>query len=457
MVTWFVGIDWGHEEHQVSIVDGDGKEVKRKRIRNDGEGIEEFVQELLARCGDQVGELAVGIETTATAVIDSLLDRGFAVFAINPKQLTRFRDRHSVAGAKDDRRDAYVLADSLRTDAKLYTRLELGDPLLIELREVSRARQEIAEDIVALANQLTSHVRRYCPQWLELGSFHEDRWLVDLFEQAPTPAALKHLKRAKVEAFLKRTHLRRMDAEAVLATLRKRPLPVAPGVADAASERALFVLPRLKIALELRTKANKRIEQLLEKLEHGPEGANRTEAENTERAKPKEHRDAAILLSLPGAGSIVGATMLAEAAVALARRDYQALRTVTGVAPVTSQTGKQRQGGPCKPSVSMRRACNKRLREAMHHWAATAIQHDPRLRVLYTKLRARGHGHSRSLRGVADRLLAMLVAMLRTGTLYDDTRRGSADAPRMPMRERRRAAKQLAQRRAAKQSSKTAA
>jgi hypothetical protein len=302
MAKWFVGIDWATEEHQVSIVDDDSKEVARKRIRNDGEGIERFTNELVERCGGKLENIAVAIEATETAVIDALLERGVAVYSLNPKQLDRFRDRHSTAGAKDDRRDAYVLADSLRTDAKLFRRIEVGDPLLIELREISRAREEIAGDITALANRLASHVRRYFVQWLELGSFHEDRWIVELFELAPTPAALKHLKRAKVEAVLSRTHVRRVDADKVLATLRKPSLPVAPGVVEAASAHARLVLPRLKIALELRSAATKRLEELLKKLEVQPSReVDDTGSEETEetKAQPKLHRDAAILLSLP--------------------------------------------------------------------------------------------------------------------------------------------------------------
>jgi transposase len=405
------------------------------------------LQELLAR--GEPADLVAAIETTSTAVIDALLERQVAVYAINPKQLDRFRDRHSVAGAKDDRRDAFVLASSLRTDVTLFTRLELGNPVVVELREMSRGREELVADIVALGNEFTSHVRRYFPQWLELGSFHDDRWLVDLFEAAPTPAMAKHLKRARVEAVLKRMHVRRITADAVLSTLRRKPLPVAPGVVDAVSQRALLVLPRLKLALDLRVPANRRIEQLLAKLEHGHEVANDTEAGDADPAKPKQHRDAAILLSLPGAGAVVGATMLTEATNALARRDYQALRTLSGVAPVTFQTGKQRQGGPSKPTVSMRRGCSARLRNAMHYLAGAAIQHDPRLRAMYVKLRARGHTHSRALRGVADRLLAMLVSMLRNRTLYDESRRASADAPPMPSRDRRLKEKKARTRRAA--------
>jgi hypothetical protein len=52
-----------------------------------------------------------------------LLERGFAVYAINPKQMDRFRDRFTVAGAKDDSRAAGVLGDSLRPDRRAFRRL----------------------------------------------------------------------------------------------------------------------------------------------------------------------------------------------------------------------------------------------------------------------------------------------------------------------------------------------
>ena len=68
----------------------------------------------------------------------TLLARGFAVYAINPKQLDRFRDRHTAAGAKDDRRDAHVLADSLRTDQPAFRRVHVEDPLVLQLRELAR-------------------------------------------------------------------------------------------------------------------------------------------------------------------------------------------------------------------------------------------------------------------------------------------------------------------------------
>jgi transposase len=115
-------------------------------------------------------------------------------------------------------------------------------------------------------------------------------------------------------------------------------------------------------------------------------------------------------------GRVITATMLAEASQALADRDYHALRSYGGTAPITHQSGKRR-------SVVMRQGCNQRLRNAIYHWSRVSTQCDQRSREHYAELRAKGHSHGRALRGVADRLLGVLIAMLSSGTTYDPLRR----------------------------------
>src|SRR5690606_28313511 len=96
----------------------------------------------------------------------------------------------------------------------------------------------------------------------------------------------------------------------------------------------------------------------------------------------------------------------------LQRRDYAALRSLTGVAPVTKRSGKSR-------IVIRRHACHPRLANAIYHWSRVAVQHDPTSRAKYAALRSRGHTHARALRSVADRLLAVACAMLRDRYLFD--------------------------------------
>ena len=130
---------------------------------------------------------------------------------------------------------------------------------------------------------------------------------------------------------------------------------------------------------------------------------------------------------MPGLGPLTSATLLTEGWQALQERDYGALRLLCGVAPVTSQTGKQRPrptpGRPHKVHVFMRRACNEHLQDAVYHWARVASQREERAKAHYRMLRAAGHSHGRALRGVADRLLKMLVTMLGSHSLYDPARR----------------------------------
>ena len=138
-----------------------------------------------------------------------------------------------------------------------------------------------------------------------------------------------------------------------------------------------------------------------------------------EPASSTEPPDAAILLSLPGIGTGVLATLLAEASDAVQRRDYDALRCLCGVAPVTRRSGKSL-------IVTRRLATHERLRDAAYHWARVAAQRDPVSHAKYQALRTRGHGHARALRSVADRLLNVACAMLRDGVCFDPHRVGIA-------------------------------
>ena len=394
---FLVGIDWATESHQVCMIDRDRQVLEEKQIEHSGSGISQLVELLLKRSGDRPEQVAIAIETPRGAIVETLVERRFAVYSLNPKQMDRFRDRHTVPGAKDDSRDAFVIADSLRTDQHLFHRVQLDEAEIFRLRELGRAEEDLQHETVRTGHRLRELLIRYYPQMLKLCPGVDEVWFWDLLALAPLPAVAKKLKRAKIEQLLKSHRIRRLDADQVLAQLKVPPLILAPGSAEAASEHALMLLPLLRLLRRQKTDLAQRMQTLLD-----------------EMAKPgltNEHRDVTILLSLPGVGRIVAATMLAEASQPLADRDYHALRSYAGVAPITRQSGKKRL-------VVMRRSCNERLRDAIYHGARVHAQHDARAKKHYAELRAKGHTHARALRGIADRLLAVLVAMLRTKTLY---------------------------------------
>ena len=404
---WIVGIDWASQEHVVTLCDSQGKKIGERKFAHGGTGISDMMSWLLKASGGEPGDIHVAIETPHGPIVEALLERGFNVYSINPKQLDRFRDRFTVAGAKDDSLDAYVLADSLRTDMQLFRKLTVADPLIVELREWSRIDEELKVERVRLANRLRDQLWRYYPQMLELGDLDED-WMLDLWETAPTPDKAARASKAAITRVLKKHRIRRFDAAHVLSELRKPALSVAQGTTAAATAHIRTVIERLRLVNRQLVDAELQLERLCKKLAEPISG---DDGESVP-GHWQEHRDVTILDSLPGVGRTVLATMLAEAPDALQRRDYHALRTMCASAPVTRRSGKS-----C--IVTRRRACNRRLSNAAFNWGRVAVQHDPVSKAKYEALRARGHSHARALRSVIDRLLYVACAMLERGTLFD--------------------------------------
>src|SRR5207247_3404405 len=147
-----VGIDWATEKHRVVVLDAERRVVREREVCHEGAALESFADWLTQLAASAVETVAVALEVPRGAVV--LLARGFHVFALNPKQLDRFRDRFTVAGAKDDRRDAQVLASALATDQPAFRRLEPEHPLLLELRELSRLEDDLQEELGRLTNRL---------------------------------------------------------------------------------------------------------------------------------------------------------------------------------------------------------------------------------------------------------------------------------------------------------------
>ena len=402
---WYAGVDWASESHHVWLTDVNGRRLGERSFKHGGEGLAEMVAWLLKTAATaDAAEIDVAIEVPHGPVVETLLERGFTLWALNPKQMDRFRDRFSVAGAKDDSRDAMVMASAVRTDLHCFRKLALTDPIVIELREWSRIEADLIAERTALVNRMRQQLWRYFPAFLDLEPDLDAAWLLELWHAVPNPDRAKRIRIAALEAILKRHRIRRLDAKQVLDILRQPPLRLAPGTAKAAEAHVGTLVDRLTVTNRQIAHARNQLDTLTQSVSQPQDSG---PGQSTQR-------DVAILASLPGIGRTNLATLLAEASDALQRRDYHALRAMTGVAPVTRKSGRSR-------TVIRRYACNPRLANTAYHWARTATQHDPISRAKYSALRARGHSHGRALRSVADRLLNVACSMLRRGTLFNPT------------------------------------
>lgn len=404
-IAAYVGVDWASVTHYAFALDPEGGKLGYKGFAHSGDGLAELVDWIRRTTSVEPHRVAIGIEVPHGPVVESLMEAGFQVYALNPKQLDRFRDRFTVAGAKDDRRDALVLADALRTDRQAYRLLEPMHPTIVELREWSRMTEDLSAERNRLANRFRHQLWRYFPQVLDLAEDWASLWILDLWDLIPTPARARTVRLETVSRLLKRTKVRRWTADTVLEQLRSTPVIVAPGVADACVAHCRVILQRLRLVIDQLRTALKHLDRLSAAVAAIP----------SPDPTPPRHHDPEILQSIPGVGPIVLAALLSEAHDAVVRRDAQALRGLSGVAPVTRRSGKQ-------TLVIMRQSCPRRLRTAVYHWARVAVMRDFNCRNRYAALRKRGHSHARALRSIGSRLIGVACAMLSTGELFDAAR-----------------------------------
>jgi transposase len=390
----FVGLDWAEDHHDVAVMDEGGQVVTARRVVEGLAGLT-ALHELLAAHGEDPAEVVVGTETDRGLFVGALVAAGYQVYAVNPLAVSRYRDRHTVSGAKSDAGDAKVLADLVRTD-RHHHRPVAGDSELAEaVKVLARTHQSLVWTRRRQVNQLRSLLREFYPGALAaFGTEVGDRDALAVLQVAPTPTLGRGLSRAKLAAVLRRAGRQRgLEGRAaeVQAALRIPQLQ-APGVVAEAYGAAV------KALVEVIGTLNRQLEQVGEQLERHFE----------------IHPDAEIVRSLPGLGVVLGARVVAEFGDDPTRyANPKARKNYAGTAPITRASGKRQV-------VVARLARNRRLADACYLWAFSALTASPGARAYYDRLRAAGATHQQALRALANRLVGILHGCLRHRTTYNE-------------------------------------
>jgi transposase len=203
----FIGDDWAEAQHDVEIVDDSGRVLTRRRLPDGLAGIT-TLHELVAEHLDPAGEpdqVLVGIETDRGPWVQALLAAGYRVYAINPMQVARYRERHSTSGAKSDAADAHLLAEIVRLD-RAHHRPVAGDSEVAEhIKVAARAHQTMIWSRVRQVNALRSLLREYYPAALvAFGADLASRDALAVLTAAPSPKQGRRLTQARIETLLRR-------------------------------------------------------------------------------------------------------------------------------------------------------------------------------------------------------------------------------------------------------------
>ena len=393
----FIGDDWAEAHHDIEIEDEAGRLLVRKRLPEGLAGVT-LLHELIAEHLDPSGEpdqVLVGIETDRGPWVQALLATGYLVYAINPLQVARYRERHSTSGAKSDPGDAHLLAEIVRLDRAHHRRIAGDSEIAEHVKVAARAHQSMIWSRVRQVNTLRSLLREYYPAALAVfGTDLASPDALAVLAAAPTPELGRRLSQARIETLLRKAGRQRniaATAARIKTALGSDQLTARPGVvpAYAASASALVAVLTTMVT---------QTEVLAGQVEQGF----------------GRHPDVEIYRSQPGLGVILGARVLAEFgddsdryAHAKARKNY------SGMSPITRASGTKRV-------VLARYARNRRLGDALFRQAYSALRASPGARACYDRQRARGASHYQALRTLANRLVGILHGCLSHHTLYDE-------------------------------------
>lgn len=389
------GIDWAEEEHAVCVLDESGRRLFERRIAHDEEGIASLCA-LLVEWG--VGHVA--IERPDGLLVERLLVAGLSVLAVHPNQLKASRPRFSVSGGKSDGFDAFVLAELARTDRHRFRILSPDSDDTKALSALTRAREDLVQTRVALANRLRAELAAFWPGAARIFAEIDSPIALSFLERYPSPDDARRLGEKRLSGFLARhRYCGRRAAPELLERLRSAPRGRA-GEAETEARRTAV----LALVAALRPLA-KQIGLLSSQIA----GAVRA------------HPDGEIFLSLfrDPKSTLTAARLVAE--IGDCRTRYptsEALAADAGMCPVAVESGKRKV-------AAFRRACDHRLRDAVATLADATRHHNPWAKDVYRRARARGCDHPHAIRVLGRAWVRVIWRMWRDGAPYDPAKHGN--------------------------------
>jgi transposase len=387
----FGGLDWAGQKHSVVVVDSQGKVIEDFQIEQSALGWRKFREKLR-----EYGSIAFAIETSQGAAVEQLLEAGMKVYPVNPKSAQAYRQRKAPSGVKDDRLDAWSLADALRIDGQDWRALRAEEPLIKELRLLCRDEVTLIEQRSAFVQQLRHALAEYFPAALE--AFEDwtsvSAWM--FLQRFPTPQALAQAGQRQWQKFLHSRRLwgreqgpRRMELFAHASECA--------GSQPTVNAKSLLALSLVQMLFSIEKQLalyRQRIEELFAR-----------------------HPDHDLFGSLPGAGNKLAPRLLSEIGEDRQRfsGDAQNLQCLAGSAPVTIRSGKTQKYW----RVHQRWACDKHLRHALHLFAEQSLSRCVWAELYYKHHRQKNCSHTNALRRLGHRWLKIIHKMWIERTPYN--------------------------------------
>lgn len=388
---YYAGIDWADDHHDCVVIDAAGKRVGALRVGHSVEGLGQLVVFLQGIGGEAADpeQLACLIETNHGLLIAALLEAGLPVYPVNPKTVDRHR---KPSGAKTDTIDAYLLARTGRSDLADLRRLTPDNPLVAELKVLTRDQDGLIQSQTRLINQLTACLKAYFPAGLTLfGKLAQPSTLAFL-QAFPTLEAARAASTEQIATVLQAAGHTGAAAKAlaIQQALRQPQLQADAGLTRARSRLTGTLVGQLQVLLRDLPAYDAEITRLF-----------------------LSHSDSKVFASLPRAATRLAPRLLAEWGDDRGRYATAAsVQALAGTAPVPFESG-------TFSTVHRRYACSKPFRNALHQFAWQSVQQEAWAAAYYQRKRAAGKSHSMAVRSLANQWVRIIYALWRHHEPYD--------------------------------------
>ncbi len=392
-VKYYVGIDWADQKHDIAILDHHGAVVVDNwTIKKNRAGFEQLLDKLRS-LSDDPNDFKIGIETPHNLLVDFLVDLNYPVFAIFPGSMKSFRKRYRASGARDDRFDAFVVADVLRTDKACWRKVDFGSERAREIRLLARDHHDLVGHLVAWGQGLLATLKMYYPEYIHFFADITCANSLAFLQAYPHFDSAAQLTRQQLTDFFKQHLLRNgKTVNRIYELLHQKNLLVPPPLLRVKQIKAVLCAQNI---IALRAEIQQYVNRLKELVEQHPDGK--------------------IFLSYPGVAHVTAARLIALFGDNRnLYADADELRALAGTCPVTEKSGKNFH------VVYFRYACNKFFRDVMHNLAFSSLCEAKWALAYYRQHRALGKKHNHALRCLASLHLRILFAMWKNRTLFDE-------------------------------------
>jgi transposase len=388
----YIGIDWSEQKHAVCFMNEAGGVIQELEIAHTPEGflrLEQARQDL----GVAATEACIGLETAHNLLMDFLVEQGYPNLYVLPPSLVKSnQSRFAHSGAKDDRRDARLIADILRTDLSRLSVWQPNTSLASQMRAKVSLIIFLTHSIVRHTNRLRAVLLRYYPAGLVVFAKLDTPIALAFLKTYPNDQAANQLSYPDFTRFARQHHHTRPSEWPKCYARLTQPRPTArPEVVQTYQPEALLLVDLLWATLQAKQQALHELQQLYQ-----------------------QHPDRPIFASLPGAGAFLEPALLAKLGDVRERFPSPAtLQAIAGTSPYTKQSGKRR-------SIHFRFACDRELRYLVQQWAAASLRKSPWAVSYYTQAYRHCGSKKAALRRLANRWLSVLWKLWQTHTLYDE-------------------------------------